>query len=431
MRCGLPGPGMGQRATDRWGRMSLTWVPTLVLVAAIAVVSPVVAELTRKVGIPAVVVELCLGIAAGPYLLGLAHPDSVINALSDMGLAFLMFLAGFELDLRRIRGRPLRLAASGWVLSVVLALAFALALVTVGLALDSLVLGLAFTTTALGTLLPVLRDAGVIDTEFGRFMMAVGTVGEFGPIVAVALLLTQKDPTLTIVLLVAFIATAVAAALLATRRQPPKVVDLLRRNLHSSAQLPVRVSVLLVLLLVYLALELGLDVLLGAFAAGIVVRLFTMGENSEVISGKLEAIGFGFLVPIFFVVSGVHFDLHALVDKPSAVLRVPLFLVMFLLVRGIPAMAIYRRAMDRSDRVALALLSSTGLPLIVVITGIGVSAGRMRPENAAALVAAGILSVVLYPMVGIRLLRPNRPGTEAQGAVESEPPPDLGETTTP
>jgi len=395
------------------------WIPTLVLVAAIAAVSPVIAELTRRIGIPDVVIEILLGIMVGPYVLKLAHPDSVVNGFSQMGLAFLMFLAGFELDLLRIRGRPLKLAAVGWVASVVLGLAFALAFVSVGLALDSVVLGLAFTTTALGTLLPVLRDAGVFDTDFGRYVMAVGTVGEFGPIVAVALLLTKQDPLVTGLLLVVFIATAVVASLLAIRRRPPRVVAMMRRNLNSSAQLPVRVSVLLILLLIYLAFELGLDVLLGAFAAGIVVRLFTAGEDSEVIRAKLEAIGFGFLVPIFFVVSGIHFDLHALIDKPTAFLRVPIFLAIFLVVRGAPVLLLYRKALTAGLRVPLAFFAGTGLPLIVVITSIGVSVGRMRPENAAALVAAGILSVILYPLLGLRGLR--RAGVVDEGSAIERP----------
>ena len=399
--------------------MESAWIPTLVLVAAIAAVSPVIAELTRRIGIPDVVIEILLGIMVGPYVLKLAHPDSVVNGFSQMGLAFLMFLAGFELDLLRIRGRPLKLAAVGWVASVVLGLAFALAFVSVGLALDSVVLGLAFTTTALGTLLPVLRDAGVFDTDFGRYVMAVGTVGEFGPIVAVALLLTKQDPLVTGLLLVVFIATAVVASLLAIRRRPPRVVAMMRRNLNSSAQLPVRVSVLLILLLIYLAFELGLDVLLGAFAAGIVVRLFTAGEDSEVIRAKLEAIGFGFLVPIFFVVSGIHFDLHALIDKPTAFLRVPIFLAIFLVVRGAPVLLLYRKALTAGLRVPLAFFAGTGLPLIVVITSIGVSVGRMRPENAAALVAAGILSVILYPLLGLRGLR--RAGVVDEGSAIERP----------
>jgi len=180
--------------------------------------------------IPGVVFELGLGIIVGPDVLKLAHTSGVVNGFSDMGLAFLMFLAGFELDLLRIRGRPLRLASLGWVASAGLAVAIALAVVSTGLVHDPVVLGLSLTTTARGTLLPVLRDASVFDTEFGRYVMAVGTVGEFGPIVAVAVFLTQRDPLITIALLFFFVATAVGAALLATRTQQPRVVAILRRN---------------------------------------------------------------------------------------------------------------------------------------------------------------------------------------------------------
>ena len=378
-------------------------IPTLVLIAAIAVISPLLAERLRRFNVPDVVLELAFGIIVGPYVLKLAHTNDVVNGLSDIGLAFLMFLAGYELDLQGIRGRPLRLASLGWLLS--LGMAFAFALVSTGLAVDTLVVGLALTTTALGTLLPMLRDAGLLEARFGAYIVAIGTAGEFGPIVAVAVLLTRKDPFVTSALLVFFVAIAVACALLASRTRPPRMVALLRRHLHSSAQLPVRVSVLLVLVLVYLAFELGLDVLLGAFAAGVVVKLFTVGEDSEVIKGKLEAIGFGFLIPIFFIVSGIHFDLHVFLTRPTALLRIPLFLALFLVIRGLPALLLYRTALPRDERVPLALFSATGLPLIVVITSLGVSQGRMLPENAAALVGAGMLSVLLLPMLGLNRLR--------------------------
>ena len=380
-------------------------IPTFVLIAAIAVISPLLAERLRRFNVPDVVLELAFGIIVGPYVLKLAHTNDVVNGLSDIGLAFLMFLAGYELDLQRIRGRPLRLASLGWLLSLGIAFGFAFALVSTGLALDTLVVGLALTTTALGTLLPMLRDAGLLEARFGAYIVAIGTAGEFGPIVAVAVLLTRKDPFITSALLVFFVAIAVACALLASRTRPPRMVALLRRHLHSSAQLPVRVSVLLVLVLVYLAFELGLDVLLGAFAAGVVVKLFTVGEDSEVIKGKLEAIGFGFLIPIFFIVSGIHFDLHVFLTGPTALLRIPLFLALFLVVRGLPALLLYRTALPRDERVPLALFSATGLPLIVVITSLGVSQGRMLPENAAALVGAGMLSVLLLPMLGLNRLR--------------------------
>jgi Kef-type K+ transport system membrane component KefB len=398
-----------------------TAIPTLVLIAAIAVICPLLADRLARFNVPDVVLELAFGILVGPWVLNIAHPHQVVNGLADIGLAFLMFLAGYELDLQSMKGRPLRLGALGWLVSLAIALGLAFALVQTGFALDTLIVGLALTTTALGTLLPMLGDAGVLDGPFGPFFLGAGSAGEFGPIVAVAILLTKKDPLIATALLIAFVAVAVVGALLATRDQPPKVVAVLGRHLHSSAQLPVRIAMLLVFVLVYFAFKLGLDVLLGAFAAGVLVRLFAIGEDSPVIKGKLEAIGFGFLIPIFFVVSGVRFNLHVLISSPSALLRVPLFMALFLVVRGLPALVLYRTALPQAERIPFALFSATGLPLIVVITDLGVSLGRMRPENAAALVGAGMLSVLLFPMLGLNRLR--RSGL-APPAVPDPVPPD-------
>lgn len=385
--------------------MNDQYIPTLVLVATAAVLAPIIAEQTRGLRIPAVVIEIVLGVIIGPDVLGLAHPNQVVDALSDLGLTFLMFLAGYELDLRRIVGRPLARAAMSWGVSLALALGLAFTLVITGFALNTTIVALALTTTALGTLLPVLNDAGVIETPFGALVLGAGTVGEFGPIVLVAILLTNENPIASLALLGAFVVLAVTTALLATRPQPPAVVALMRRHLNSSAQLPVRLSVLFVLLLVYLASKLGLDVLLGAFAAGIVVSLFTQGHDREVVSSKLDAIGFGFLIPIFFIVSGTRFNLDILIHSPLTLLRVAIFLLLLLVVRGLPVLFVYARDLRLEQRIPLALFSATGLPLIVVITTIGTSEGRMRPENAAALVGAGVLSVLLFPTLGLRQLR--------------------------
>ena len=214
------------------------------------------------------------------------------------------------------------------------------------------------------------------------------------------------------------------AALLAMQVRPPRFVALLRRHLHSTAQLPVRISVFLVVLLVYLAFKLSLDVLLGAFAAGVVVRLFIKGEDAETITSKLEAIGFGFLIPIFFIESGINFDLHALIHQPRVLLLVPMFAVIFLLTRGIPTWAFFRRVVTKAEVSALAILSATGLPIIVVITTLGVDEHKMKPQNAAALVAAGMLSVLIYPIIGLRRLGSQPKG--AQSTASPELPADEG-----
>jgi Kef-type K+ transport system membrane component KefB len=378
--------------------MDQSTIASLAVIAVVAVLAPLGAELLRRFRVPGVVIEIGLGIVIGPQVLGLVAMNDIVTGLSELGLAFLMFLAGYEIDMGRIRGVPLKRGLQGWGISLVLAFACAAVMVQSGFALSTLVIGLALTSTALGTLLPMLRDGGLLDTPLGSFVLAAGTVGEFGPIIAVAVVLTGDNPVGTSILLVVFVTIAVGAALLATRSHVPRVIALLQKHLNSSAQLPVRVAVLLIVLLVWVASRLGLDVLLGAFAAGIVVKLFSTGQDEDVIRVKLEAIGFGFLIPIFFIVTGVRFDLHALTDDVSTLVRLPLFLGLFLVVRGVPAL-LYRKELGGRDRWALAFFSATALPLVVVITTIGTQSGRMKPENAAALVGAGMLSVLLYPLL--------------------------------
>ena len=380
-------------------------IPTLVLIGVAAVLAPIVAEwLRRFIAVPEVVIQIIFGILLGPYVLNLAHPNSLVTSLADFGLTYLMFLAGTELDLSVMRKGHLGRAAGSWGTSLVLALAVGVVLRATGLVLDHVVVALCLTTTALGTLLPILHDAEVLHTPVGPSILSVGAIGEFGPIVAVAVLLTNRDPRLTFVLLALFVAVAVIAALLATQLHPPRFIALMRKHLHSTAQLPVRISVLLVVLLVYLAEKLSLDVLLGAFAAGVVVRLFIQGEDSKPITSKLEAIGFGFLIPIFFIDSGIKFDLHALIHMPKVLLLVPLFTVIFLFTRSLPTWAFFRGVLTKAESRSLAILSATGLPIIVVITTLGVSEHRMKPQNAAALVAAGMVSVLVYPLIGLGLL---------------------------
>src|SRR5580698_6043791 len=213
-------------------------IPTLVLIGLAAVLAPLIAEVVRRVvPIPEVVIQIVLGIIIGPYVLALAHPNSVVTAFSDFGLTYLMFLAGTELDLATMRQGHLGRAAISWGASLVIALAVGVALHATGLVLDSVVVALCLTTTALGTLLPILRDAGVLRTPVGPSILSVGAVGEFGPIVAVAVLLTNRDPRLTFLLLTVFVAVAVVAALLATQLHPPRFIALMRKHLHSTAQL--------------------------------------------------------------------------------------------------------------------------------------------------------------------------------------------------
>lgn len=387
---------------------------TLVLIATIAAISPFISDLARRyTRLPGVVVEIVLGIVIGPHVLGWAHLDEVIEVLAEMGVVFLIFLAGFEIEPERVKGRPLKLAVTGWLVSLGLGIAVATALHALDVTAGIRFVAIALTTTAIGTLLPILGDAGVLPTRLGTNILASGAMGEIGPIIAISVALASDDPARTTLLLLVFGGISGAAAWLAMRPARPRAIELIGRTLHSSGQLGVRISVLLCVVLVWVAARFDLDILLGAFAAGMVARLFLVGhaatgepdghtsggEHHEEVQQRLEALGFGFFIPLFFVVSGVHFDLAAL-GNATALAKLPMFLGLFLLVRGVPAL-LYRKDLPRHDVVSLGLLQSAALPLLVVITELGVANGQVRADNAAALVGAGLLSVVLFPIIGV------------------------------
>jgi Kef-type K+ transport system membrane component KefB len=389
----------------------------ILIVALVAAAAPILADLSRRVRVPIVVAEIALGIIVGPEVLGLAHTDDFIEGLSTFGLAFLFFLAGLEIEFERIRGRPLELGAAGWGISVVLGLAVALLLWSAGLIDAPILVALALTTTALGTLMPILRDTGILGERFGRYIVGAGAVGEFGPVVVVSIILgVEAGEPWRSVLLFAFAVVAVLTSLVAVRARPPRVVELVRATMHTSGQLAIRLTLLVLVALVVLASEFGLDVILGAFAAGIIVGFVIRGEDdSAEFEGKLDAVGYGFLIPIFFIATGMDFDLDALLDSPSAMVLVPGFAVLFLVTRGLPALLLYRKQLEPRERTSLALLSAAALPLIVAITEIGTDAGVMRAEEAVALVGAGMLSVLLFPLVALAIRhRPEAPG-EAPG----------------
>lgn len=381
---------------------------SLLVITAAAVLAPLLSELLRRFRIPVVLFELILGIIVGPAVLGWAEVTPLISGLAELGLCLLFFLAGYELDFSRIRGAPLNRGIVGWCVTLGIGLAVGALLASQGFVISSLLIGLALTTTALGTLLPMLSDRGLLETRFGAFLIAAGAVGEFGPVLAVTLLLGTTQPLGEAALLVLFVAIAVGVAWVAARPQPPRLVEMLRRHLETSSQLPVRILMLLVVGMVALASVLGLDVLLGAFAAGLIARLAIRPEQVAELKPRVEAIGFGFFIPLFFVVSGMKFDLSSLLSSPSNLVRLAVFAALLLLVRGVPALFVYRGVLSASERTSLMFLQATALPLLVVITQIGVQTQQMRPENATALVGAGMLSVLVFPLVGFAILDRSR-----------------------
>ncbi|MET9404059.1 cation:proton antiporter [Kitasatospora sp. NPDC002965] len=389
----------------------------LILVPAAAVAAPLLADrLLRWIAVPTVVFEIVLGVLIGPDVLGWVRTDDFVDALSQLGLAMLMFLAGYEIDFAKLRGGPLRQAGTAWLVTLVAALGVG-ALVNPD-PLDGAFTGLALTTTALGTILPILRDSGELPTPFGSLVMATGAVGEFGPIIAIAVLLSGNTPARTAVILAAFAVITAVAIGYARRARPVRMTRLIRRTLRTSGQFAVRTVILALATMVAAALWLDLDMLLGAFTAGIVSRLLLSDvpeAEGEVIEAKLEGIGFGFLVPVFFVVSGMNFDLSALLGDPGTLLLVPLFLALLLAVRGLPAALIAPAGLGRRDRVALGLYGATALPLVVVITTIEVDSGHLPSSTAAALVGAGMLSVLCFPLTAQRLRGDARPPAAGKG----------------
>ena len=383
----------------------------LVIVGAAALAGLVVLAISPRLVIPVVVIELLLGILIGPELLDIAQVDPTTEFLGNLGLGMLFFFAGYEIDFDRIRGAPLRLAGIGWGLSLLLANAIGGALAAAGVVVSYLYTGSAMATTAIGTLIPILRDAGELRTRFGSYLLAAGAAGEFGPILLVTLILSTTNPLHEAAVLVAFVVLAVFTGILAVR-SAWRGWPLIERTFETSSQLAVRLAVVLVFGLVALATELGLDLLLGGFVAGMITRVALRGREVSVFDSKLTAVGYGLLIPFFFVTSGMEFDLDALTSNPDALLDLPMFLALFLVVRGAPALLLYRSALRATrDRLSLGLFSATQLPLVVAITTIAVDGGHMRSSTAAALVGAAILSALIFPVLGLRLRQREEEGT--------------------
>ena len=373
-----------------------------VIIAAIAVVAPLLVRgLSSRLRVPIVVFELMLGILVGPSVLGWVQQGPISERLADFGLALLFFMAGNEIDFRVLRGRDGAGAVGGWAVGLVVGIGVGL-LIVPGEA--AVVIGIALCSTALGMLLPILRDAGLLATPFGRAVMGVGAVGEFGPLVAISLFLGGREIGVATIVLFFFVVVAATAVFLASRMPHGRLHRIVTATLHTSGQFAIRMIVLILALLVALSLVLDLDMLLGAFVAGVIWQLIIRNapaEDRAQIESKIEAVAFGLLVPVFFIYTGVTFDLRALLADGVTVLLVPVFLVLLLVIRGLPAMLSAPPGATGRDRVSLALLAATGLPVIVAVTSIGMAEDLLSAGLAAAFVAAGMLSVLLYPILGL------------------------------
>jgi Kef-type K+ transport system membrane component KefB len=410
--------------------MDAKGLETLLVVSLVAALAPIIVAALPGPRVPQVVVLIFAGILIGPHGLGLADTAS-IKLLANVGLGFLFLLAGYELDPRLLREQAGKLAMAGWVLSAVIAVAAVAVLGSVGYVRDFVPVGLALTTTALGTLLPILHDNDMLSGRFGRYVLAAGAVGELFPIVAISLFLTKRGEFVAFISIVAVCAAAILLTAL------PRVIGagnldmVIRQGQRATAQTTLRWSIVLLLLLLVAAERFGLDVVLGAMLSGMVLRSWTGRMRVDVtpLEEKLDAVGYGFFIPVFFVVSGMTLDVQAIAQAP---LRLLAFFLLLLVVRGLPSLLIYRRVLPARQRVEMTFITATTMPLLIALAEIGLSDGVMIPANAAALVGAGVLSVLIYPSIAAAIARhapqipavpavaAAEPGTAGQGGVVSE-----------
>ncbi|MET7395164.1 cation:proton antiporter [Dactylosporangium sp. NPDC005572] len=390
----------------------------LFFVALIALCAPTVLGFFPRLRIPSVVVAIAAGIALGPSGLRLIRVDTPVQILALLGLAFLLFLAGLEIDVRRMRGHLLHVTLAGYGLTLVLGGVAGLALASLGWVRSPLLLTVTLSATSLGLVVPVLVDAGETQSSTGLTVIAASSVAEFGGVLLLSLLFSTSGGSIgerivTVVVFAALVAMVGVTGWAAGRSV--RLGGVFLRLQDTTAELRVRAAVALLIGFVVLAQRFGLETILGSFVAGVIVGVVDRDTTTHPrFRAKLDAIGYGFLVPVFFVTSGLQLDLRGLFASPSALLRVPVFLLALLIVRGVPAV-LYRGAIGTRATAAVALLQATSLPLIVTAAAIGVVLDLLSPVNAAALICAGVLSTLIFPTAALSILRQQgRHGAERQ-----------------
>ena len=378
----------------------LSALATLFVVAAVSAAAPILAVLLGQ-RIPQLILLIVGGVIIGPQVLGL-EVTAEIELIKNVGLGLVFLLAGFEIDPAMLFERPGRLAVIAWVASVVIAAAVVGGLTATGYVTAFTAVGLALTTTALGTVLPIMREKGMLGGALARYFLATGAIGELFPILAIAIFLSVNSRFSALISLAAIALVAAVLAVFPRFVHGGRLANIALEGADATSQTTLRLTILLLLGLLVLAGEFGLDVVLGAFLAGAVLRRWAPGDV-HALEAKLDAIGYGFFIPVFFVTAGMGIDLQSIRESPD---RLVVFFILLLAVRGLPMLVVYRRALPARERVQLMLLGSTTLPLVVALTEIGLSTGTMLPENAAALVGAGVLSVLFFPLIATAINRP-------------------------
>jgi Kef-type K+ transport system membrane component KefB len=392
---------------------------SLVLVFAASAAAAFLARIGPHLVLPTVVVEIVLGVLIGPEVLGWASEGTYIQFLANFGLALLFFFAGLEVVERHVPRQAIARGSLGWAISLALGIAIGYLLQLAGLGAEGWLLGIALSTTALGTLVPILSDSGILPTPLGRAVLGTGVAGEFWPIIVMSVFLTGVyGAAAEIVLLFVFGAIALGTAYLAMRARPPRVVAILRETLHSTGQAAVRLSIALIAALVLLANDVGFDFVLGAFAAGLIVGLALDNPEGAIVRMRLEGIGFGLLIPVYFVATGLTFDLDSLLTARGLGLAV-LFLSLLLVVRGTPALLWLREVGPRGAG-SVAFFGATALPLVVAIVDLGTGRGAIDADVGASLIGAAMVSVLVYPLIATAISGPKEWSPDVVASAEAE-----------
>jgi len=382
---------------------------TLVNMLGVAIVAffvPFVLGFFPRIRIPAVALELVAGIVIGPAVLGWIEPGPVVSVMASIGVAFLLFLAGLELDLQVMQGPPLARGAIGFLMTFTLAFAIMTPLGKAGFILSPLLVAVAISSTSIGVLVPVLRDTGHMDSAVGRFTMGGSSAAEISTIGMLGVFFAGRGSSASVSALLLVAVAVIAMALLfalryALRWHPGRrIFDKLD---DSSAQARVRFSVMILVAAATLAMYFGFEGILGTFVAGIVVGVLMRGDRHErSLHAKLKVIGFGIFVPAFFVTSGLRFQLDK-IGGMAEIGRAALFFVAMVAVHMAPVF-LYRPHLRWRECIASGLMQSTNLSFIVVAVTVGTQLGELRDINASALVLAGLASAVLLPAIATTLL---------------------------
>jgi Kef-type K+ transport system membrane component KefB len=387
------------------------------IVAAVAFGVPLLLGLVPRFRIPSLVIELILGIVIGPQGLGWAEYDGAVQVMALVGVSFLLLLAGLEIDFHQLRGRVLKPTLSGFALSFALALGIGYGLQGAGLVDAGFLVAIVLSATGLGVIVPIMKDSGTIASMFGQVVIAAASITEIGTVVLLSLFFGESESGLGTRLLLFggfVLLAAVITLVILAGEHVHRISSALQSLMDTSAQIRVRGTIVLLGLLLVAATQLGLEAVLGAFIAGVILKL-TDRDGMMAHSGfhhKLEAIGFGAFIPFFWVSSGLRFHLDALFSSGSTLAMIPIFLAALLAARGVPAL-LYRRLIPRVQLLPAALLQATSVSFIVVATNIGVELGTISEGTAAAFVAAGLLSVILFPLGSLLLLRRGHPAAQA------------------